>query len=154
THAALPPFPRFFLKVELAAKLGTVTLEGAAAAAANAREPKISEYEGTIAEVSGALPSSDLFNKTKVMILPCRCLTFSPSPTSPGGAPFLALQSSDTFLTMLLLSKYRMKSLPVVDIGEGTISNDITEGAVVHMLSECVGLHVLVRARVGHQDAL
>ena len=57
-------------------------------------------------------------------------------------APFLALQSSDTFLTMLLLlSKYRMKSLPVVDIGEGTISNVITQGAVVHMLSECVGLH-------------
>jgi hypothetical protein len=56
-------------------------------------------------------------------------------------APFLALQSSDTFLTMLLLSKYRMKSLPVVDIGEGTISNIITQAAIVHMLSLCVGLH-------------
>jgi hypothetical protein len=34
--------------------------------------------------------------------------------------PFLALQSSDTFMTMLLLlSKYRMKSLPVVDISDG-----------------------------------
>jgi hypothetical protein len=41
---------------------------------------------------------------------------------------------------LLLLSKYRMKSLPVVDIGEGTISNIITQAAVVHMLSECVGL--------------
>jgi len=61
---------------ELAAKLGTVTLEGAAAAAANVREPKMAESEGAIAEVFGALPSSDLFNKTKV-ILPCRFLTNS-----------------------------------------------------------------------------
>ncbi|XP_062229956.1 SNF1-related protein kinase regulatory subunit gamma-1-like [Phragmites australis] len=110
---------------ELAAKLGTVTLEGAAAA--TVREP-----EGAIAEVFGALPSSDLFNKTKVQDI----------SGSFRWAPFLALQSSDTFLTMLLLlSKYRMKSLPVVDIGEGTISNIITQAAVVHMLSECVGLH-------------
>lgn len=62
---------------ELAAKLGTVTLEGAAAAAANVREPKMAESEGAIAEVFGALPSSDLFNKTKVLILPCRGMTFS-----------------------------------------------------------------------------
>jgi CBS domain-containing protein len=155
---------------ELAAKLGTVTLEGAAAAAANVREPKTAESEGAIAEVFGALPSSDLFNKTKVGF----CLSQGyvglgvrdqwPSISSSTlhyrwlldrspwqvkdisgsfrWAPFLALQSSDTFLTMLLLlSKYRMKSLPVVDIGEGTISNVITQGAVVHMLSECVGLH-------------
>ncbi|TVU36003.1 hypothetical protein EJB05_17913 [Eragrostis curvula] len=116
---------------ELAAKLGTVTLEGTAAA--DVREPKPSaESEGAIAEVFGALPSSDLFNKTKVKDI----------SGSFRWAPFLALQSSDTFLTMLLLlSKYRMKSLPVVDIGEGTISNIITQAAVVHMLSECVGLH-------------
>lgn len=57
-------------------------------------------------------------------------------------APFLALQSSDSFLTMLLLlSKYRMKSLPVVDLGEGKIENIITQSAVLHMLAECVGLH-------------
>ncbi|CAD5182613.1 unnamed protein product [Musa acuminata subsp. malaccensis] len=57
-------------------------------------------------------------------------------------APFLALQNSDSFLTMLLLlSKYRMKSLPVVDLGEGKIENVITQSAVVHMLAECVGLH-------------
>ncbi|KAG8083185.1 hypothetical protein GUJ93_ZPchr0015g6818 [Zizania palustris] len=56
-------------------------------------------------------------------------------------APFLALQTSDTFLTMLLLlSKYRMKSLPVVDIGGDKIENIITQSSVVHMLAECVGL--------------
>ncbi|KAL6613913.1 hypothetical protein ACP70R_036183 [Stipagrostis hirtigluma subsp. patula] len=115
---------------ELAAKLGTVALEGTAAA--TVRESRSAESDGAIAEVFGALPSSDLFNKTKVQDI----------SGSFRWAPFLALQSSDTFLTMLLLlSKYRMKSLPVVDIGEGTISNIITQAAVVHMLSECVGLH-------------
>ncbi|XP_062208716.1 SNF1-related protein kinase regulatory subunit gamma-1-like [Phragmites australis] len=115
---------------ELAAKLGTVTLESAAAA--TVRESKAAESEGAIAEAFEALPSSDLFSKTKVKDI----------SGSFRWAPFLALQSSDTFLTMLLLlSKYRMKSLPVVDIGEGTIGNIITQAAVVHMLSECVGLH-------------
>jgi hypothetical protein len=46
---------------ELAAKLGTITLESPAAATA--------ESDGAVAEVLGALPSSDLFNKTKVIDL-------------------------------------------------------------------------------------
>ncbi|KAG8054163.1 hypothetical protein GUJ93_ZPchr0001g30631 [Zizania palustris] len=119
---------------ELAAKLGTVALEGAAAAAAREQQRKAPDQsaEGAVTEAFGALPSSDLFNKTKVKDI----------SGSFRWAPFLALQSSDTFLTMLLLlSKYRMKSLPVVDIGEGTISNVITQAAVVHMLAECAGLH-------------
>ncbi|KAE8811245.1 SNF1-related protein kinase regulatory subunit gamma-1 [Hordeum vulgare] len=48
-------------------------------------------------------------------------------------APFLPLQISGTLLTMLLLSKYRMESLPVVDIGEGAISNILTRAAVMKM---------------------
>ncbi|KAF3323657.1 SNF1-related protein kinase regulatory subunit gamma-1 [Carex littledalei] len=56
-------------------------------------------------------------------------------------APFLALQTSDSFLTMLLLlSKYRVKSLPVVDFGDGKLVNIITQSSVVHMLAECAGL--------------
>ncbi|KAJ7945712.1 SNF1-related protein kinase regulatory subunit gamma-1 [Quillaja saponaria] len=56
-------------------------------------------------------------------------------------APFLALQTSNSFLTMLLLlSKYKMKSIPVVDLGEGTIDNIVTQSAVIHMLAECAGL--------------
>lgn len=57
-------------------------------------------------------------------------------------APFLALQKSNSFLTMLLLlSKYKMKSIPVVDLGERKIDNIITQSAVIHMLAECAGLH-------------
>ncbi|KAL6280911.1 hypothetical protein ACE6H2_017792 [Prunus campanulata] len=56
-------------------------------------------------------------------------------------APFLALQTSNSFLTMLLLlSKYKMKSVPVVDLGDGKIDNVITQSAVIHMLAECAGL--------------
>ncbi|KAL0429605.1 UNVERIFIED_CONTAM: SNF1-related protein kinase regulatory subunit gamma-1 [Sesamum radiatum] len=57
-------------------------------------------------------------------------------------APFLALQKANSFLTMLLLlSKYRMKSVPVVDLGEAKIDNIITQSAVIRMLQECAGLH-------------
>lgn len=41
---------------------------------------------------------------------------------------------------LLLLSKYKLKSLPVVDLGEGKIDNIITQSAVIHMLAECAGL--------------
>lgn len=79
-----------------------------------------------------SLTSSDLYKNTKVQDI----------SGSFRWAPFLALQESDTFLTMLLLlSKYKMKSLPVVDIAEGKIENIITQSAVVHMLAECIGLH-------------
>lgn len=116
---------------ELAAKLGTVTLDAGSGGARELKPAAASEAEGAVAEAFGSLPSSELFMKTKVKDI----------SGSFRWAPFLALQSSDTFLTMLLLlSKYRMKSLPVVDIGEGTISNIVTQAAVVHMLSECVGL--------------
>ncbi|XP_020587021.1 SNF1-related protein kinase regulatory subunit gamma-1-like isoform X2 [Phalaenopsis equestris] len=77
------------------------------------------------------LTTSDFYKKTKVEDI----------SGSFRWAPFLALQKSDSFLTMLLLlSKYRMKSLPVVVLGEEKIDNIITQSAVVHMLAECVGL--------------
>lgn len=42
---------------------------------------------------------------------------------------------------LLLLSKYKMKSVPIVDLGEANVDNIITQSAVVHMLAECAGLH-------------
>ncbi|VFQ93739.1 unnamed protein product [Cuscuta campestris] len=79
-----------------------------------------------------ALTSSDLYKNTKVRDI----------SGSFRWAPFLALQNSNSFLTMLLLlSKYRMKSVPVVNLGEGKIDNIITQSSVLHMLEECAGLH-------------
>ncbi|KAL2465469.1 SNF1-related protein kinase regulatory subunit gamma-1 [Abeliophyllum distichum] len=78
------------------------------------------------------LTSSDFYKDTKVGDI----------SGSFRWAPFLALQKSNSFLTMLLLlSKYRMKSVPVVDLGEAKIDNIITQSAVIHMLEECAGLH-------------
>ncbi|XP_062168715.1 SNF1-related protein kinase regulatory subunit gamma-1 [Alnus glutinosa] len=78
-----------------------------------------------------ALTSSRLYKNTKVRDI----------SGSFRWAPFLALQTSNSFLSMLLLlSKYKLKSLPVVDLGEGKIDNIITQSAVIHMLAECAGL--------------
>ncbi|XP_042496873.1 SNF1-related protein kinase regulatory subunit gamma-1 [Macadamia integrifolia] len=121
---------------ESAATISSVTLETPAnAIAGTAIGPGSSGPEAS-ASMEGSffesLTSSDFYKNTKVGDI----------LGSFRWAPFLALQTSDTFLTMLLLlSKYRMKSLPVVDLGEGKIENIITQSAVVHMLAECVGLH-------------
>ncbi|CAA7396243.1 unnamed protein product [Spirodela intermedia] len=130
----------------LAAALGSVTLgtpapskasnaPAAAGGISDALGPADSGPEA--AESMGGsffenLASSEIYKSTKVEDI----------SGSFRWAPFLALQSSDSLLTMLLLlSKYRMKSLPVVDLGEGKIDNIITQSSVVHMLAECVGLH-------------
>ncbi|XP_019708033.2 SNF1-related protein kinase regulatory subunit gamma-1 [Elaeis guineensis] len=119
----------------LAAKLGTVTLETATFVEAHGGVMAKSAPEAAVS-MGGSffetLTSSDFYKNTKVRDI----------SGSFRWAPFLALQNSDSFLTMLLLlSKYRMKSLPVVDLGEAKIDNIITQSAVVHMLAECVGLH-------------
>lgn len=78
----------------------------------------------------GALTASELYKKTTVRDISG---TFR-------WAPFLALQDSNSLLTvLLLLSKYKMKSVPVV--GGAKIENIITQSAVIHMLAECIGLH-------------
>lgn len=132
----------------LAATLGTLTLGTAASgvgaiAVASAAANGVTTGAGpaksgpdAAASMGGSffesLTSSDFYKNTKVGDI----------SGSFRWAPFLALQKSDTFLTMLLLlSKYRMKSLPVIDLGEGKIENIITQSSVVHMLAECAGLH-------------
>ncbi|KAK7302236.1 hypothetical protein RJT34_13121 [Clitoria ternatea] len=90
---------------------------------------------GSAATTSGNffedLTSSQLYKNTKVHDI----------SGSFRWAPFLALERSNSFLTMLLLlSKYKMKSIPVVDLGAGRIDNIITQSAVIHMLAECSGL--------------
>lgn len=90
---------------------------------------------GAVSAVGGEffeeLTSSDLYRNTKVKDI----------TGSFRWAPFVPVQNSDCLLTLLLLlSKYRIKSLPVVESGEGRIENFITQSAVIHMLSECSGL--------------
>ncbi|GMQ06952.1 hypothetical protein CsSME_00051347 [Camellia sinensis var. sinensis] len=42
--------------------------------------------------------------------------------------------------TVIVCDQYRMKSVPVVDLGERKIDIIITQSAVIHMLEECAGL--------------
>ncbi|KAJ0751055.1 putative CBS domain-containing protein [Helianthus annuus] len=91
-------------------------------------QPKSPKTAGNFFEL---LTSSDFYKNTKVKDI----------SGSFRWAPFLALQTSNSFLTMLLLlSKYRMKSVPVVDPGDQKIDNIITQSAVIHMLEECADL--------------
>ncbi|KAL8457679.1 hypothetical protein ACS0TY_035520 [Phlomoides rotata] len=109
----------------------------AAAAASGMSSPRFKSMHpdsptATCGNFFETLTSSDFYKNTKVGDI----------SGSFRWAPFLALQTSNSFLTMLLLlSKYRMKSVPVVNLGEVKIDNIITQSAVIHMLEECAGLH-------------
>ncbi|XP_042042147.1 SNF1-related protein kinase regulatory subunit gamma-1-like [Salvia splendens] len=116
---------------------GDISPTVAAAAAAGMSSPRYKSINpdsptATCGKFFETLTASDLYKNTKVGDI----------SGSFRWAPFLALQKSNSFLTMLLLlSKYRMKSIPVVDLGEAKIDNIITQSAVIHMLQECAGLH-------------
>ncbi|KAG0575856.1 hypothetical protein KC19_5G035800 [Ceratodon purpureus] len=55
-------------------------------------------------------------------------------------APFLPIQMDDCMLTvLLLLSKFQLRSIPVVNHDEPMLKNVITQTAVVRGLSQCQG---------------
>lgn len=55
-------------------------------------------------------------------------------------APFLPVQHDDSMLTvLLLLTKFRLRSIPVVDIDQGVVQNMISQSSVVKGLSQCQG---------------
>ncbi|KAK6924687.1 CBS domain [Dillenia turbinata] len=117
---------------------GSLTGAAVAAAAAGVTSPhKLFDLDPDMDTITSGsffehLTTSEYYKNTKVQDI----------SGSFRWAPFLALQNSNSFLTMLLLlSKYKMKSLPVVDLGERKINNIITQSAVIHMLAECAGLH-------------
>lgn len=54
--------------------------------------------------------------------------------------PFLPVQLEDRLLTLLLLtSKYRLRSIPVVEPGRGALRNLVTQSAIVRWLADCGG---------------
>lgn len=55
-------------------------------------------------------------------------------------APFLPVSTESSMLSvLLLLSKYRLRNVPVIKPGEPDIKNYITQSAVVHGLEGCKG---------------
>lgn len=56
-------------------------------------------------------------------------------------APFLPVGTDSSMLSvMLLLSKYRMRNVPVIEPGQPNIKTFITQSAVVHGLEGCKGM--------------
>ncbi|KAJ6760909.1 hypothetical protein OIU79_025702 [Salix purpurea] len=125
-HQSEPPSPRSTTQES--------ALEVAVNRATNAASFGIlgpEDAQATSGNFFEALTSSEFYKNTKVRDI----------AGSFRWAPFLALQKSNSFLTMLLLlSNYKMKSVPVVDLGEAKIDNIITQSSVIHMLAECAGL--------------
>lgn len=55
-------------------------------------------------------------------------------------APFLPVAPDSSMLSvLLLLSKYRLRNIPVIEVGMPTIKNFITQLAVVKGLESCNG---------------
>ncbi|KAL4325730.1 hypothetical protein GQ457_11G028780 [Hibiscus cannabinus] len=114
--------------------IGMVEFAGIAVWILQQSEPPSPEDESvTSGDFFKSLTSSEFYKKTKVV---------REISGSFRWAPFLALEQSNSFLALLiLLSKYRMKSVPIVDFGDGRIKNIITQSAVINMFAECTGLH-------------
>ncbi|XP_075479791.1 SNF1-related protein kinase regulatory subunit gamma-1-like [Primulina tabacum] len=55
-------------------------------------------------------------------------------------APFVPVATDSSMLSvLLLLSKYRLRNVPVIEMGSPTVKNFITQSAVIHGLQECKG---------------
>lgn len=55
-------------------------------------------------------------------------------------APFIPVAQDSSMLTvLLLLSKYRLKNVPVIEVGKPYVKNFITQSAVVQGLNKCKG---------------
>lgn len=60
--------------------------------------------------------------------------------TSYRWAPFVPVSTESSMLSvLLLLSKYRLRNVPVIEPGNPTIKNFITQSAVVQGLQGCSG---------------
>lgn len=60
--------------------------------------------------------------------------------TSYRWAPFIPVAADSSMLgVLLLLSKYRLRNVPIIEDGKPTIKNFITQSAVVKGLDNCQG---------------
>ena len=68
------------------------------------------------------------------------CLQVSQITRAYRWAPFVPIQTDDSMFTvLLLLSKFRLRSIPVVHHSDPTVKNVITQSAVVRGLGQCRG---------------
>lgn len=121
---------------------GPVALAGLAAAAVGA-----AVAGGVITEKgSGKDPQTaanalgEDFYKVILQEEPFKSIKVTEITRSYRWAPFLPIQPDDSMLTVLLLmSKFRLRSIPVIQADKPLVENVLTQSAVVRGLAECQG---------------
>ncbi|XP_043707723.1 SNF1-related protein kinase regulatory subunit gamma-1-like [Telopea speciosissima] len=113
----------------------TVAAVGAAVAGGIAADKGMGKDASTAADALGedfykVLLQEEPFKSTKVRSI----------LKSFRWAPFLPVATHSSMLSvLLLLSKYRMRNVPVIETGKPYMKNFITQSAVIHGLKECKG---------------
>lgn len=113
----------------------TIGAVGAAAAGGIAAEKGIGKDASTAAGYLG-----DDFYKIILQEEPFKSTAIQTIVKSNRWTPFLPVQPNDSMLiVLLLLSKYRLRSVPVIEIDKPSIKNMITQMAVIQGLAQCKG---------------
>ncbi|XP_047332873.1 SNF1-related protein kinase regulatory subunit gamma-1-like [Impatiens glandulifera] len=113
----------------------TVAAVGAAVAGGVVVERGLGKDAPTAADKLG-----EEFYKVLLQEEPFKSTTVRSIIRSYRWAPFLPVGMDSSMLTvMLLLSKYRLRNVPVVEPGQPLVKNFITQSAVVHGLEGCQG---------------
>lgn len=113
----------------------TIAAVGAALAGGIAVERGISKDTPSAVDALG-----EDFYKIILREEPFKSVKVSDITKSYRWTPFLPITPDDSMLTLLvLLSKYRLRSIPVVEMDKPDIQNFITQAAVVKELHRCKG---------------
>ncbi|KAL1539413.1 SNF1-related protein kinase regulatory subunit gamma-1-like [Salvia divinorum] len=113
----------------------TVAAVGAAVAGGVAADRGIGKDAATAADKLG-----NDFYKVILYEEPFKSTTVRSILKSYRWVPFVPVAPDSSMLSvMLLLSKYRLRNVPVIELGNPSINNFITQSAVVHGLQECKG---------------
>ncbi|KAK1362110.1 SNF1-related protein kinase regulatory subunit gamma-1-like [Heracleum sosnowskyi] len=121
---------------------GPVAVAGLAAAAVGAAlAGGLAADQGVGKDASSAADTlGDDFYKVILEDEPFASTTVRSIITSYRWAPFIPVAADSSMLgVLLLLSKYRLRNVPVIESGKPTIKNFITQSAVVKGLENCQG---------------
>ncbi|XP_057494398.1 SNF1-related protein kinase regulatory subunit gamma-1-like isoform X3 [Actinidia eriantha] len=113
----------------------TVAAVGAAVAGGVAADRGMGKDAPTAADKLG-----EDFYKVLLQEEPFKSTTVRSILKSYRWAPFLPVATDSSMLSvLLLLSKYRLRNVPVIEPGQPLVKNFITQSAIVHGLEQCKG---------------
>lgn len=113
----------------------TVAAAGAALAGGAATDTSVGKDAPAAADNLG-----DDFYKLLIKEEPFKSTTVRSIIESYRWSPFLPVSPDSTMLTvLLLLSKYRLRNVPVIESEKGYVKNFITQSAIIQGLQKCKG---------------